>query len=432
MVEEGLAAPGDMGDAPSASGSRVDFAAATEWKERFLREVWERFRRRPSHDPGWAELHSFRSDPRRSGWLGDWAVFAAIEHRTGRWWQEWDLALRRREPEALERAARESEDEIHFQVWLQFLFFRQWDSLRSEAHARGIEILGDAPIYVSLDSAEVWGRPDLFLLDDELRPTAVSGVPPDYFSETGQLWGTPLYRWDRMAADGHAWWIDRVREELAHVDRLRIDHFRAFESYWAVPAGSPDARSGRWEPGPGLGLFRALEKALGAVPLVAEDLGEITDAVRELRDALGIPGMRVLQFGLGQPESEHHPSRVPSNTLVYTGTHDNDTSVGWFDSLSEAERARVAADLGIGVEDGSVHWAMIRTAYGTAAERAIVPIQDVLGLGSEARMNTPAIVKGNWEFRLLPEALGADLASRLREEAAASGRVPSERPTRRC
>jgi 4-alpha-glucanotransferase len=423
MVEQGLAAAADLVDAPAASESRVDYAAAAAWKDRFFRHAWERFAREPAHRALRDELESFRGDASRAAWLEDWALFTALRHRLGRWWQEWDRPLRRREPEALARAARESEDEARYQAWLQFLFFRQWDQLRGEAHARGIEILGDAPIYVALDSTEVWKRPDLFQLDDDLRPIAVSGVPPDYFSETGQLWGTPLYRSDRMAAEGFKWWIERMRAELAKVDLLRIDHFRAFQAYWAIPAGAPDARSGRWEPGPGIALFRALEAALGGLPIVAEDLGEITDDVRALRDTLGIPGMRVLQFGLGRPESEHHPSRVPENTLVYTGTHDNDTSVGWFLSLDGDERARVAADLGVAAEDGDLHWTMIRAAYGTAAERAIVPIQDVLGLGSEARMNTPSVARGNWEFRLTPGSLGSNLARRLRDEAAAVGRA---------
>ncbi|HEU5310090.1 MAG TPA: 4-alpha-glucanotransferase, partial [Candidatus Eisenbacteria bacterium] len=359
-------------------------------------------------------------------WLPGWAMFAALKDRyRGAEWRLWDSAVRRREPGALLEVAHELRDEIEFHAFVQFLFYRQWDRLREAARARGVEIFGDIPIYMPLESADVWENPHLFQLDEDLNPSAVSGVPPDYFSETGQLWGTPLYDWHRHEADGFDWWIRRVRVELRKVDLLRLDHFRGFQAYWSIPARDTDARGGRWEPGPDIRIFRALEGAVGSLPLIAEDLGDITDEVRGLRDVLGLPGMRVLQFGLGHPESEHHPSRIPEHSVVYTGTHDNDTSRGWFEELDGEERARVLADLGTGVED--VGWDIVRAALTTRAERAIVPMQDVLGLGSEARMNTPAVAKGNWRWRLPEGEPRPEAASRLDAVTRSTGRASASR-----
>ena len=272
-----------------------------------------------------------------------------------------------------------------------------------------------------MDSADVWANPELFQLDDALRPIDVAGVPPDYFSESGQRWGSPLYRWDRMEADGFRWWIRRIRAELRKCDVLRIDHFRAFEAYWAIPAAEKTAVRGRWEPGPGIRLFRALDAALGTLPLIAEDLGDIDDGVRTLLAKTGLPGMRVLQFGLDDPTSTHHPSNHVENAVAYTGTHDNDTARGWFAALPEEARAAVLRSLG---SDGrEIEWDMIRVALDSPAARAIVPVQDVLGLGSAARMNTPSKTGGNWEFRVAPGALTSERAARLRALTETSGRL---------
>jgi 4-alpha-glucanotransferase len=422
LRDDGLLPASALDGAPAFPEERVDFGAVIPWKEALLRASWEHVRsgRAPSRIRG--ALESFRAAPEQSEWLHDWTLFLALKERhEGKSWPSWEPALRRREPGALSRAANELRDATDYQAYLQFLFFRQWERVRNAARERGIRILGDAPIYVALDGVDVWTSPHLFQLDERMEPVAVSGVPPDYFSETGQLWGSPLYRWDRIEAEGFEWWIRRIRAELRKFDLLRIDHFRAFASYWAVPAGEKTALNGRWEPGPGMRLFRALDKALGGLPLIAEDLGDIDDTVRALVKETGLPGMRVLQFGLLDPASEHSPDRYPERCVAYTGTHDNDTARGWFDSLDPERRREVLERLDW---DGSeIEWEMIRALYESAAERAIVPIQDVLGLGSEARMNTPARALGNWEFRVRPGALTSKLAARLRGLAVASGRA---------
>src|SRR6185295_19245582 len=314
--------------------------------------------------------------------------------------------------------------ERDYHAFVQWLFARQWRRLREAAHARGISILGDMPIYPALDSAEVWARQDLFTLGKDGRPEEVAGVPPDYFSETGQLWGNPLYRWDRMEAEGFAWWVARVRAALEMFDRVRIDHFRAFASYWAVPAGAQTAMEGRWVPGPGMKLFEALRRELGELRLVAEDLGIIDEPVRDLLRESGFPGMRVLQFGLTDPKSTHHPEHHVENSVVYTGTHDNDTSRGWFEGLDEEERAQVLATVGgDGRDGGEIEWDMIRVAMDSPARVAIIPMQDLLGLGSEARMNTPSEPDGNWEWRMSDGALTAERGERLRRLVEKPGRI---------
>lgn len=428
LRQDGLLKRADLERAPRFPDARVEFDSVERWKAAILREAWERFGSRASPEME-ARHRAFLDSPEHREWLPGWAMFAALKERyRGAEWRLWDPAVRRREPATLLDVAAELRREIEYHAFVQFLFYEQWDRVREAAHARGIEIFGDVPIYVALDSADVWENPHLFQLDEDLAPIAVSGVPPDYFSETGQLWGTPLYDWHRHEADGFDWWIRRVRTELRKMDLIRLDHFRGFQAYWSVPADAKDAREGRWEPGPDIRLFRALEGALGELPLVAEDLGDITDDVRGLRDVLGLPGMRVLQFGLGRPESEHHPSRIPANAVAYTGTHDNDTARGWLDSLPADERERVLRDLGVPVTEPSPPrradpvWEMVRVAYESAAERVIVPVQDVIGLGSETRMNTPALPKGNWSFRLSSTALRDEHADRLAALTERTGR----------
>ncbi|HET9253442.1 MAG TPA: 4-alpha-glucanotransferase [Candidatus Eisenbacteria bacterium] len=425
LRQDGLLKRADLERAPRLAADRVSFDAAERWKAVVLRHAWERFRSKAS--PQLAESHRvFLDSPEHHEWLPGWAMFAALKERyRGAEWKLWDSSVRRREPAALLEVAHELREEIEFHAFAQFLFYRQWDRLREAARERGVEIFGDIPIYLPMESADVWENPHLFQLDEDLNPAAVSGVPPDYFSETGQHWGTPLYDWPSHEADGFDWWIRRVRLELRRVDLLRLDHFRGFQAYWSIPAGATDARGGRWEPGPDIRIFRALEGALGPPPLVAEDLGDITDEVRGLRDVLGLPGMRVLQFGLGHPESEHHPSRVPEHSVAYTGTHDNDTARGWFEGLSPEERERARADLPADEEE--VSWSVVRAAFETRAGRAIAPMQDVLGLGSEARMNTPAVARGNWRWRMAGGQPTPETASRLDALTRSSGRAS---PTR--
>ncbi|HEU4940765.1 MAG TPA: 4-alpha-glucanotransferase [Candidatus Eisenbacteria bacterium] len=408
LRDDGLVDDAVLDAAPPFREGPADFDSVRRWKNALLRGAWKMYQAAPPAGMR-VDLQAFREG---SAWLRDWCEFAALKLlHGGAAWTSWDPGLRDRDPAALTRVEGEIRDEVAYQEFLQFLFERQWQRLRREAHARGIRLFGDAPIYVAHDSADVWAGRDYFQLDESGQPRVVSGVPPDYFSDTGQLWGTPLYDWGRIEADGFGWWIRRLRADLSRVDLLRLDHFRGFQAYWSIPAGARDARGGHWEAGPGERLFRALQGALGGLPIVAEDLGDITDDVRALRDTLGLPGMRVLQFGVGHPESEHHPSRIPEHSFVYTGTHDNDTAVGWLTSLDEEERGRVLADLGSDARE--VAWDLIAAAYHTRAECAVVPVQDVLELGSEGRMNTPAVPEGNWRFRLREGAL-AERAARLR------------------
>jgi 4-alpha-glucanotransferase len=366
-------------------------------------------------------LEEFVEDPAQRAWLDDWTLYASLKARfRGVSWTDWDAALARREPASIDAARAELGEEIAYHRFEQFLFFEQWGRLRAEASSREIRILGDVPIYVAEDSADVWSRPELFDLDESGRPNRVAGVPPDYFSATGQLWGNPLYRWDRLEEEGYRWWIDRMRANLRTADLVRLDHFRAFVAYWAVPAGEETAVNGAWLPGPGEKLLAALRDALGGLPLVAEDLGTITPDVHALRDAFGLPGMKVLQFAYYEDDSTHHPRHHAEPYVVYTGTHDNDTTAGWFATLPEDARARVLRDLD---GDGSdVAWRLIAAAYASPAEVAVVPMQDVLGLGSEARMNTPAKARGNWDWRM-HEAPGPRAAARLLALAESTGRV---------
>ncbi|MGE5178717.1 MAG: 4-alpha-glucanotransferase [Bacteroidota bacterium] len=416
----------DQAAAPAGAGasifSRVDYAEAKRSQEPLLRAAWERAREdRRAMD----ELEAFRAAPSQADWLEDWTLFASLKAANGGApWTEWEPALRGRDPAALEAARRALRAEIDYQAYLQFRFFRQWDRVRAAARDRGVAIMGDVPIYVALDSADVWAEPQWFRLDDSLRPTEVSGVPPDYFSATGQLWGNPLYRWDRMEADGFGWWIRRLRAELAKFDLVRLDHFRGFASYWAVPATASTAVKGHWEEGPGMRLFDAVRAAIGGLPFIAEDLGIVGDDVRALLRATGLPGMRVMQFGFDSADSEHAPWRYPERCVAYTGTHDNDTTVGWLEKAPAEERARALAAAGCraDADPREAAWDLIGALYRSAAERTMVPVQDVLALGSEARMNTPSVPEGNWEFRLGAGALNDAVAERLRDEASAGGR----------
>ncbi len=427
LREEGLLAGKDLEGSPRFPADRVDFGRFVPWKKEILRKSWGSFRSRPPRRLQ-EENEAFASDPTRIAWLEDWALFSALKERFGgKSWSRWPAELARREPAELEKARRDLAEETAYHRFLQFLFCRQWGRVKMEANRRGIRVMGDLPLYVAFDSADVWANPHLFDLDEDRLPRNVAGVPPDYFSETGQRWGSPLYLWDRMAAEGYSWWIARVRENLRQADILRIDHFRGLEAYWEIPAEEPTAMGGAWRPGPGAVLFQALRRALGEVPLVAEDLGIITDEVRKLRDSLGLPGMKVLQFAFDSSDSDHLPGRFVPGNVIYTGTHDNDTTRGWFGGLKGEERERVLAFLGDGA-GREIHWKMIAAAFSSEAWLAIAPMQDVLGLGSEARMNNPSTARGNWEWRAEPGTLRAELAARLRDLAVRTGRAPSPAP----
>ncbi len=419
VQRRGLLERSDLDGAPAFPAEQVDFAAVKPWKAALLRRSWELFQQRARAEDRRA-MDEFAGHP-DNAWLDDWTLFAALRRRHGhRGWWDWEPALKHRETGAIEAARREEASEIAFQRYLQWLFFSQWRRLRDQAHDRGLRILGDLPIYVSWDSAEVWANPRLFDLDGEGHPRSVAGVPPDDFSDIGQLWGNPLYRWDLMAEDGYAWWTARLAANLRACDRLRLDHFRGFVGYWRVPAGDETAEHGAWIDGPGTALFDAWREALGDLPLIAEDLGVITRDVDQLRHDAGLPGIKVLHFAFGDADSDHLPHLLERRCVVYTGTHDNDTSASWYRSLEPETRRRVRRYAGAGA--GEIHRGLIRLAYTSVADLAVVPVQDVLGLGGEARMNTPAIAEGNWAWRLAPSALDVEAAAWLRSLAEVSGR----------
>lgn len=386
-------------------------------------------------------LAEFRG--RSRSWLDDHALYRAIKRALREAaWTAWPAPLAARDPGALAVARRELARAIRYELFLQHELDCQWRELRRDCARRHVLLLGDVPIYVAHDSADVWARRDLFKLDTHGRPTVVAGVPPDYFSATGQLWGNPVYRWDRLARDGYAWWVVRLRVALERFDALRLDHFIGFVRSWEVPASAPTAASGRWRPGPGEALFRAVFRRLGRVPLVAEDLGSSTPEVEALRDSLELPGMRVLQFcfATGPGSDPSRPHFFPRRSVVYTGTHDNDTTAGWFRdrggaastrSPAAARRERALALRYLASDGREPHWDMIRLAFQSAADVAIVPAQDLLGLGSRARMNRPGTQPGNWSWRLRPGELDARLAARLRQLAETYGRAGSSGTTHR-
>ncbi|MGA3032686.1 MAG: 4-alpha-glucanotransferase [Terracidiphilus sp.] len=359
----------------------------------------------------WKDFESFRTA--EASWLDDYALYAVLrrELKTGAW-TEWPEPLRRRDPQALGHFSVQHQRAVALERILQFAFSLQWNQLRDAAASSAIRILGDVAIFVNMDSADVWVHPEIFELDEDFKPIHVAGVPPDYFSETGQRWGNPLYRWDVLAERGFDWWIDRVRRATRLYDIIRLDHFRGFEAYWAIPAEEETAVKGEWVMAPGLELFRTLERALGPLPLVAEDLGLITPEVEALRHDLGMPGMKVLQFGFSNKGAHMHlPQQYTTDTVAYTGTHDNDTTQGWWQSASDAEHKAVEAL--VGPVHGQPVWPLIRAAEGSVAEIAVVPAQDLLELGSEARMNTPAVAAGNWSWRAPEHCWTEELADRL-------------------
>ena len=418
LVERGwLAAP--VLPVGGFNARQVDYGKALAWREAQLRAAAAGFfARATARDRqtfgAWCES--------RADWLDDYALFMAIRApRNGQPWWEWPLPLARREPAALRAARGEFAEEISFWQFVQWCFDTQAAALKDYANQRGVAIMGDLPIFVAHDSADCWSRPDLYFLDDQFQTTVVAGVPPDSMGPLGQRWGNPLYRWDCMANEGFEWWIARVRRALDQFDVIRIDHFRGFAGYYEIPASSADATQGRWLPAPGKALFEAIERALGKLPIVAEDLGLITPDVIELRDGFGLPGMRILQFGFGGDGThEFLPHNYVPNTVVYSGTHDNETARGWWDHAAPRERAFAASYLGATADN--IHLAMIRAACNSVANTAVFPLQDVLGLDGRHRMNLPGTGEGNWSWRFEWSMVGRDASRLLGEIAAASGR----------
>ncbi|GIV16268.1 MAG: 4-alpha-glucanotransferase [Armatimonadota bacterium] len=419
LFDEGLLTGDDFADYPFLPSDRVDYGAIIPAKMAALRRAYERWKAQTDEAERY-RLDAFRAE--QGWWLEDFALFMALKGAYGgRAWTEWDRDLIVRKPDALQYARQQLADEVQFHVFLQHCFVTQWSDLKHYANERGIRIMGDMPIFVAHDSADVWAHPEMFYLDTQGNPTFVAGVPPDYFSPTGQRWGNPVYRWDVLKRRGYRWWVERFRWTLHLVDMVRVDHFRGFAAYWRVPASEPTAVRGEWVKVPGKELFRTLKRELGELPVVAEDLGTITADVVRLRQSLGLPGMRVLQFAFdGNPDNPYLPYNYEPNTVVYTGTHDNDTLVGWFAGLSEQEKWRLADY--IGREDFSVHWEMIRLAYASVARVAIIPLQDWLGLGSEARMNMPGREEGNWQWRCQKEYLSEGLAEAIAKMCRVYGR----------
>ncbi|MGH2487631.1 MAG: 4-alpha-glucanotransferase, partial [Ktedonobacterales bacterium] len=410
LVEDGLLLPADVATTTAESTRRVNFARVVPWKTELLRLAHRRFLSGAARALR-PEFEAFRATHR--AWLDEYTLYTALKsaHDEAAW-AEWDSDPRRREPTALASATIRLRDERDFHAFAQFLFFRQWAALRQAARERGVHIIGDLAIFVAHDSADVWANPELFRLDERGWPEVVAGVPPDYFSATGQRWGNPLYRWDALKQTGYAWWIDRVRQALALDDYIRLDHFRGFHAYWEVPASCPTAAEGRWAPGPGDDLFHAIRAALGDVPFIAEDLGVITPGVRALRRRLRFPGMKVMQFGFsGDGGAIHLPHQYTPETIVYTGTHDNDTTRAWFASLPKCDRDRALEYLDCAPRD--LVWTMIRGALASVANLAVIPMQDALELGGEGRMNQPSRPDGNWEWRLREGEFSPAIVERL-------------------
>ncbi|MGA0612395.1 4-alpha-glucanotransferase [Caldimonas sp. KR1-144] len=432
MVEHGWLRAPTREEIAGFDATRVDFDRVAPWRMARLREAEAGFRARGAP----VDRESFAAFCAAQGhWLDDYALFMAIDgvYRAREvWsWTRWENALARRETKALVAARVRHAGEIAFWQFVQWQFFTQWRAVMDYAHARGVTLIGDLPIFVAHHSADCWAHPGLFRLDAQGEPSVVAGVPPDFFSATGQRWGNPLYDWDAMARDGFAWWIARLNHELARADLVRIDHFRGFAGYWEIPASCPTAIEGRWVPAPGEALFDALQRAGdGALPVIAEDLGVITPDVEALRDAFALPGMKILQFGFaGDGSHAFLPHNYPANCCVYTGTHDNDTARGWWLAATERERGYAAAYLGTeGAPAGehNVHWAMIRCAWASVARIAVCQMQDVLGLDSSARMNVPGQL-GHWTWRFQWSQVGPEPAERLARLSAAYGRASIDR-----
>jgi 4-alpha-glucanotransferase len=426
LREQGLLHDSDFAQLPDFPGHYVDYDPVIATKTALLLKAAEAFKTGASAEQ---RQHFEEFCASRAFWLNDYALFMALKGaHEGASWHQWDAAIARREPEALDQWRLRLTNEIFYHKYVQFEFFRQWSSLKTYANDRGISIIGDIPIYVAHDSADVWAFPQYFHLDPETGEAALmAGVPPDYFSETGQLWGNPIYRWDALQQSGFDWWIQRFRALLGYVDLIRIDHFRGFCAYWAVNQGEETAMNGEWVEAPGVAFFNTLKQELGSLPILAEDLGVITPDVEALRDKFEFPGMKILQFAFGSDnENPFLPFNYVKNTVVYTGTHDNDTTLGWFYALSEYERDRVWQYLGCSTNNG-IHWDLIRLALSSVSNQALIPLQDVLGFGTDTRMNYPGKPSGNWGWRYQWENLNHELSDRLRHLTTVYGRAPKPR-----
>jgi 4-alpha-glucanotransferase len=421
LKRDGLITAADLAGANFPAG-RVAYGPVIDFKARLLEQAWQNF----LAGAGSALRPDFEKfTHEQAAWVDDFALFMALkEAHGGASWLLWPEELVLRKPGALAESRTKLDEAIGRNRFAQFLFFRQWKDLKAYANRSGVRLIGDLPIFVSSDSADLWAHPELFLLDKRRRPKVVAGVPPDYFSATGQLWGNPLYNWKALKRSGYAWWVARLRATLEQVDLVRFDHFRGFEAHWEVPAEMPTAQVGRWVPGPRADLFKTLEKALGRLPVIAEDLGLITEEVEALRERFRLPGMRILQFGFGGAfEARFLPHNFDCNTVVYTGTHDNDTIRGWYATLTDQERAFLLRY--VPGADREVAWSLIRVAWASVADYALAPVQDVLSLGTEARMNWPGRAADNWQWRFTADQLTGDVLDRLADLTEAYARAPA-------
>jgi len=424
LVADGYLPGEALREIPHFPAHEVDFGPVIEYKTALHRQAHAYFLAHGT-EVQQAAFDQFCAD--NAAWLDDFALFMAVKNhhveQEGGVWNSWPRPIAQRQPKAMAEWSKKLAGEIALYKFLQFLFFEQWLALKGYANEKGIKIVGDVPIFVAFDSADVWANPELFYLDESGAPTAVAGVPPDYFSETGQRWGNPLYRWDKMAKQEYRWWGDRLEMTFRQVDIVRIDHFRGFEAYWEIPAAEPTAVIGQWVPGPNADLFEALRRRFGDLPIIAEDLGVITPGVEALRKQFDLPGMKILQFAFGgDKKSDFLPHTFSKNCVVYTGTHDNETTVGWYRNASPAEQDHARRYMGVPGHD--IAWDMARLAYLSVADTAVIPLQDLMSLGNEARMNFPGKASGNWQWRFLPEMLTDQISRRLEELVVLYGREP--------
>lgn len=420
LVDDGDLLPQDLATEPETVSDRVDYGATELYKSGLFKKAAARF---------FAEAHQKRKEEfwhfcDTTFWLHDYALFIALKEKfKGVSWRDWPDPVATREPEALAEWSEKLGAAIGEQKYLQWQFSRQWKKLKNYANVLGICIVGDLPIFVAYDSADVWANPQLFHLDEKGAPIVVAGVPPDYFSKTGQLWGNPLYNWERIAEDGYGWWIARLRNDLSQYDMVRIDHFRGFEAFWEVPVWEKTAINGRWVKGPGEAFFNALRAALGRLPIIAEDLGVITPEVEALRDQYDFPGMKILQFAFGSgPDNPYLPHNHVKSCVVYTGTHDNDTTAGWFDSMKPKEQKGVLSYFDREREE--IVWQMVKCALASVADYAIIPMQDLLELPTSGRMNVPGVAGGNWSWRASTDAFSGKIAAKLAHATSLYGRLP--------
>lgn len=421
LIRDGFLTQADLLQLPAVSQDRVDYNTVITYKKQLLSKTYESFKKSGNKD----EFNNFCK--KYSNWLDDYALFIVLkEHFQGKVWSEWQTELRDRHPSSLQTIKSQLGDKVEKEKFLQYLFFNQWVSLKQYCNQKGIQIIGDIPIYVNYDSVDVWTNPEIFKLDKEKKPLFVAGVPPDYFSQTGQLWGNPVYLWDMLKKTGYAWWVRRLQHNLNLFDIVRIDHFRGLVAYWEVPAGEKTAINGKWVEVPVKDLFNTLLQGSSDLPIIAEDLGIITDDVKEIMEYYGFPGMKVLLFAFGDDlaKNPYVPHNHIKNCLVYTGTHDNNTARGWYErEATWDDKRRLSTYLGREIPSSDIHWELIRTAMMSVANMVIFPMQDILGLGGEARMNHPGTMENNWEWRLLPEHLTPWLANKLLEMSRIYGRL---------